>query len=343
LGFYFATNGVPLVEYYKSGRNGVSADIIASNDFYANNYAGVKTLFARVESAIRNTGVGNDDGSLGFYFATNGVLAEVFRFNGADNENNSFRPLDMNNQAIKTSTGSLTLSTTASSGTGDIISAGKGAVTLTSVFGSTTAPVNSLALSSGNTITLTNGNEANGLPENKIVMTATPAGTNNQIAMSVNDDGSSVYSRFYFGLQGSQFSICEGGGAGDGVNVWDIPANNTGNITMFRSLDFTFGSVSSGKVGVLEKSSINGTTTGTLDITGNRFNTTILTPIAGLAVNITTPMVVGYWCGICNKSTSDSIDIQLNGVSQIIFSNSNALLGSTIRVGASTITELYII
>ena len=34
-------------------------------------------------------------------------------------------------------------------------------------------------------------------------MTATPAGSNNQIAMSVNDDGSSVYSYLNFGLQGS--------------------------------------------------------------------------------------------------------------------------------------------
>ena len=249
----------------------------------------------------------------------------------------------MNGQSIKTSTGSLTLSTTGSSGTGGIINAAKGAVTLTAVSGSTTAPVNSLALSSGNTITLKNGNEANGLPENIIEMTATPAGFNNQIAMSVNDDGSSVYSRFYFGLQGSQFSICEAGGAGDGTNVWDIPANNTGNITMFRSLDFTFGSVSSGKVGVLEKSDINATTTGTLDITGNRFNTTILNPTALLNVVITTPMVVGQWWGICNKSTSDQVDIYLNAVLQITLNNSNALVGSTIRVAADTTTSLYLI
>jgi hypothetical protein len=66
------------------------------------------------------------------------------------------------------------------------------------VSGSTTAPVNSLELSSGNTITLTNGNEFNGLPENQIIMTSNTTGINNQIAMSVNDDGSSVYSRFYF-------------------------------------------------------------------------------------------------------------------------------------------------
>jgi len=64
---------------------------------------------------------------------------------------------------------------------------------------------------------------------------------------------------------------------------------------------------------------------------------------SALIVNITTPLVVGYWWGICNKSMTDPIDIQLNGVSQIIFTNANALLGSTIRVGADTTTSLYII
>jgi hypothetical protein len=161
--------------------------------------------------------------------------------------------------------------------------------------------------------------------------------------MSVNDDGSSVYSRFYFGLQGSQFSICEAGGSGDGTNVWDIPPNNVGNITLYRNIDFTFGSSMSGYKGVLEKSLINTTGTGTLDITNNRFNTTILTPTALLNVVITTPMVVGQWWGICNKSTSDPVDIYLNSVLQITLNNSNALVGSTIRVAAASTTVLYIV
>ena len=251
--------------------------------------------------------------------------------------------INMNNTAITTSTGNLALSSTNSGGTGDITASAKGKVTLTAVSGSTTLPINSLELSSGNTITLTNGNEFNGLPENKIVMTSNTTGINNQIAMSVNDDGSSVYSRFFFGLQGSQFSICEAGGAGDGTNVWDIPANNTGNITLYRNIDFTFGSVMSGYKGVLEKSLINSTTTGTLDITNNRFNTTILTPNNTLNVVITTPMVVGQWWGICNKSTTDVVDIYLNAVLQISLSNANALVGSTIRVAAASTTALYIV
>ena len=217
-------------------------------------------------------------------------------------------------------------------------------VALTAKSGSTTLPVNSLELSSGNTITLTNGNEANGLPENKIVMTATPAGSNNQIAMSVNDDGSSVYSRFYFGLQGSQFSICEAGGAGDGVNVWDIPASNVGNITLYRSINFTFGSVMSGYNGVLEKSIINSTLSGSLDITASRFNTIILTPTGALNADISTPIVVGQWWGVCNKSTTQAIIIRLNSVNQItIPATTNANVGTTIRVAAASTTALYVV
>ena len=93
----------------------------------------------------------------------------------------------------------------------------------------------------------------------------------------------------------------------------------------------------------LEKSLINTTGSGTLDITSNRFITTILNPSGSLAVNITTPMVVGYWWGICNKSTSDPVDIYLNAVFQITLNNSNALLGSTIRVAAASTTVLYIV
>jgi hypothetical protein len=122
---------VPLVEYYKSGRNGVATDIIASQDFYSRNYAGVKTLFAKMEASIRNTALSNDDGAIGMFATLNGVLSEFFRFNGADGENNSFYPIDMNNQAIKTSTGSLALSATSSTGTGQITLAPKTGSNLT--------------------------------------------------------------------------------------------------------------------------------------------------------------------------------------------------------------------
>jgi hypothetical protein len=235
-----------------------------------------------------------------------------------------------------------TLATLFSTDTTDINSAGK--VKITSAFGSTTETINTIDMS-GNLLTLTNGNEVNGLPENRIEMRCNPVvPAGNQIGMSVNDDSSSVYSYLNFGLNGSQFSIREAGGAGDGVNVWDIPASNTGNITMFRNLDFTFGSVSSGKVGVLEKSIINSTASGNFDLTGNRFNTTIFTPTGALTADISTPVVVGYWWGVCNKSTTQSIIIRLNGVNQItIPATTNANVGTTIRVGAASTTSLFLV
>jgi hypothetical protein len=108
------------VETYKVGRNAVAGDTISSQNFYAKNSAGVKTEFARMEASVRNTGVGNDDGSIALSGLVNGTMTEFFRVNGADSENNCFLPLDMNNQSIKSSSGNLNFSTTGSSGGGVI-------------------------------------------------------------------------------------------------------------------------------------------------------------------------------------------------------------------------------
>jgi hypothetical protein len=112
--------GVPTIEYYKSGRNTTAGDIICSQKFYAKNYNGVKTLFSKIEASVRNTSNGNDDGAVGIFATLNGVLSEFFRFNGADGENNTFYPIDLNNQAIKSSTGNINITANASTGTGNI-------------------------------------------------------------------------------------------------------------------------------------------------------------------------------------------------------------------------------
>lgn len=115
-----STVGVPSITYYKGGRNAVADDLITSQHFYARNYAGTKTEFARMEVAVRNTGVGNDDGSIGFLGLINGVETEFFRMNGADSENNMFLNMDMNGNSIKTTAGNLTIDASTSSGTGTI-------------------------------------------------------------------------------------------------------------------------------------------------------------------------------------------------------------------------------
>jgi hypothetical protein len=127
-----ATIGVPSVEYYKSGRNVVATDVIGSNHFYAKNYTGTKTQFAKIEANCRNTGLGNDDGSIGFFTTLNGTMTEMFRINGADSENNMFLPLDMNGNDVKSSSGNMSVSTASSTGTGNLSVIAKGTLQLSS-------------------------------------------------------------------------------------------------------------------------------------------------------------------------------------------------------------------
>jgi collagen type VII alpha len=151
------TTGVPSIQSYKSGRNAIGGDIISSQSYYAKNYAGTKTEFARIEASVRNTSLNNDDGAIGFFGATQSggvnVLAEFFRLNGADNENNTFRPLDMNGNDLKTSSGSLSVTSTGSSGTGNLSVNAKGSLTLASL-ADDIAVSNSLTMAVNKVITL---------------------------------------------------------------------------------------------------------------------------------------------------------------------------------------------
>jgi len=115
------TTGVPSIHYYKNGRNAVANDYIASQHFYAKNYVGAKTEFCRITSQTTNTALNNDDGAIGIWCLVNGTISQVFLFNGADNENNSYRPLDINGNALKTSQNNLNIDASSSSGTGQII------------------------------------------------------------------------------------------------------------------------------------------------------------------------------------------------------------------------------
>ena len=127
-----STTGVPSIELTKSGRNGAVNDVVGSVFFNALDSAGVERTFGKIESTITTTTApSNHDGALDFYSLINGVNNLVFRMNGADNENNSFRPLDLNGNSLKTSTGDITIDGTASSGNGDITIASKRNVALT--------------------------------------------------------------------------------------------------------------------------------------------------------------------------------------------------------------------
>jgi hypothetical protein len=113
--------GSVAIETYKNKVNGAQNDTIANWSMYAKDYTGAKTEFARINSTITNSSVGGgNDGALNMWCSVNGTISNVFTFNGADNENNSFRPLDLTGNALKTSSGTLPINTTASTGTGII-------------------------------------------------------------------------------------------------------------------------------------------------------------------------------------------------------------------------------
>jgi len=159
------TSGVPSVEYYKSGRNVVANDVIQQDLYYAKNYLGTKTLFGKTECVVTSSSLGGgDDGALDFYTCVNGTPSLVMRLNGADNENNTFRPLDLNGNNMRTSSGDMTITTVGSSGSGNLAVSAKGfnnlgssdSISLITSAGSGTGNIN-LTPRSGGALVAVNG------------------------------------------------------------------------------------------------------------------------------------------------------------------------------------------
>jgi hypothetical protein len=128
-----ATTNPAILELYKSGKVGATSDVVSALNFFGKDGAGNKQQFGGIESIITSAGGGGGvDGALDFYSCVNGTKSLVFRMNGADNENNSFRPLDMNSNDITTSSGSMTIRSTSSTGTGNLELTSKNLTTITS-------------------------------------------------------------------------------------------------------------------------------------------------------------------------------------------------------------------
>jgi hypothetical protein len=126
------TTGVPSIKYYKSGRTTVLNDVVMSQQFNAKNYANVEKTYGKIECSVTGASIPtSDDGALDFYTCINGVNQLVLRLNGADNENNTFRPFDLNGNALKTSQTNLDINSTSSTGDGDMSMTSKRNITLT--------------------------------------------------------------------------------------------------------------------------------------------------------------------------------------------------------------------
>ena len=115
-----APTSYPSLKLDKSGVAAPAAGTISAISSWAVDATGTSREWSRIQTKTENVGVGNQDGTLSIFNSVNGVVSETFNFNGGQNENNCFRPLDMNNQQIRSNNGDLTLTTTASTGTGKI-------------------------------------------------------------------------------------------------------------------------------------------------------------------------------------------------------------------------------
>ena len=112
----------PIVSTLVQGHNqvGTATDYLYRQQHIGKNISGTQIIFGGIDCISRNVGVGNEDGVLAFNCAINGISTKLLEINGNESEINAFQALDMNGQAIKSSSGNLTISTTSSTGTGNI-------------------------------------------------------------------------------------------------------------------------------------------------------------------------------------------------------------------------------
>jgi hypothetical protein len=93
--------------------------VVSRISTFAKNTSGVTFEYSRIQTQTENNSTGNEDGTLQIYNLVNGTLQQTFTFNGAQNENNSFRPLDMNGNDIRTTSGNILINGNTSTGIGN--------------------------------------------------------------------------------------------------------------------------------------------------------------------------------------------------------------------------------
>jgi hypothetical protein len=111
----------PAIKFDKSAVIATAGNAISAISTWAIDATSTSREWSRIQTKTESVTGGNQDATLSIFTTVNGTVSEVMNFNGAQNENNSFRPLDMNANEIRTASGDLTLTASASSGTGNAI------------------------------------------------------------------------------------------------------------------------------------------------------------------------------------------------------------------------------
>ena len=131
------------MEVYKDKPTaGVAGDVLFSQSVYGKDSGNAKQEYTRISHTLRDGAAGVEDGSIEFGCFVNGAFANFFQINGNENEMNALKPLDMVGNNIRSSTGSMTITTVLSTGLGNITTAAKGDISSTCVNASITATGN---------------------------------------------------------------------------------------------------------------------------------------------------------------------------------------------------------
>jgi hypothetical protein len=117
-----ASSGSVALEVYRNkGTAGIAGDVLYNMSVYGRDSIQNKQEFTRITHTIRDPTNTAEDGSIEFGCFVNGAFTNMLQLNGNDvpsGEVNVLKPLDLTGNALKTSTGSMSIDTSASSTAG---------------------------------------------------------------------------------------------------------------------------------------------------------------------------------------------------------------------------------
>jgi hypothetical protein len=115
-----STASYPAVKLDRPTPASGTGETIGTIGMWADDASNVSREYVRLQAKTENVSPGNVDGTLSVLAIINSSASptEIFNFNGGQNEINTFRPFDLNGNALRTSQGDMSISSSASAGTG---------------------------------------------------------------------------------------------------------------------------------------------------------------------------------------------------------------------------------
>jgi len=115
-----STTSYPCIKIHKTNTSTLAGNTISAISSWARDYTNTSLEWSRIQTKVENNSVGNQDATLSIFNIVNGTLSETFNFNGGQNEINSFRPLDMNGNDVRSTTGNVVINSNISTGLGQV-------------------------------------------------------------------------------------------------------------------------------------------------------------------------------------------------------------------------------